>query len=196
MVWRRYDSLAKIYLRFVANMQHTCGPFGISFALLGVTLSVISLGLLTSSEAETPPLGNGWRLLRSANPSGGPDAISVDHTADVSRSDLDFAGLMLRCGTQSAEVAIVALTPFPPKAKPGVSVSANGEHSQFVAQVVPPGAQLLLPQEATTLAFGPWQRAHELAVTVTPPEQSFAGVVPIDGLSEALAALMANCAPR
>ena len=183
-------------MQFVANMQHTCGRYGISFTLLRVTLFAIGLGLSASLAAETPGLSNGWRLLRSANPSGGPDAVSVDHTADVSRSDLDFAGLMLRCGAQSAEVAIVALTPFPPQAKPTVSISANGEHSQFVAQVVPPGAQLLLPQEAAALAVGPWQHAHELVVTVTSPEQSFAGVVQIDGLSEALATLTANCAPR
>lgn len=177
-------------------MQHPCGPSGISFALLGVALCLIGFGCLTSSADETPKLDNAWRLLRSANPSGGADAISVGHTADVSRSDLDFAGLMLRCHAQSAEVAIVALTPFPPKATPSVSVAANDEHWQFIAQIVPPGAELLLPQEATALAYGPWQHAHELSVKVTSPEQSFAGVVQIDGLSEALNTLTTNCAPH
>jgi hypothetical protein len=177
-------------------MQHNCGRSGIGFALLGVAFVAFGLGLLASSAAEAPIAGNGWRLLRSANPAGGPDAISVAHTADVGRSDLEFVGLMLRCGAESAEVAIIALTPFPPKAKPSVSIGANGEDSQFVAQVVPPGAELLLPHEATALAYGPWQRAHELSVTVTSPEQSFAGIIQIDGLSGALTALTANCAPH
>ncbi len=103
---------------------------------------------------------------------------------------------MLRCGEQGPDVAIIALTPFPPRAKPNVSISAKGKNWQFVAQVVPPGAELLLPQAATTLAYGPWQHAHELSITVTSPEQSFGGLVQIDGLAEALTALTANCAPH
>ena len=182
----------------MANMQHTCGTRSENtstlLASLSVALFAFGFGLLTSSATEAPRLSSGWRLVRSANPTGGPDAISVAHTADLSRSDLDFAGLMLRCGTASADVAIIALTPFPPKAKPSVKIGANGADSQFVAQVVPPGAELLLPQEATALAYGPWQHAHELSVTVTSPEQSFAGIIQIDGLAEALTTLTANCA--
>jgi hypothetical protein len=182
----------------VANMQHRCGPHldNTLLASLGVVLVAFGLGLLTSSAAETPVRSNGWRLVRTANPAGGPDAISVAHTADIGRSDFDFAGLMLRCGGESAEVAIIALTPFPPKAKPSVRIGADGEDSQFVAQVVPPGAELLLPPEATALAYGPWRHVHELSVTVTSPEQSFAGIIQIDGLSEALTTLTANCAPH
>jgi hypothetical protein len=159
-------------------------------------LFAFGLGACPSAATEAPSLTHGWRLVRTANPTGGPDAIAVDHTADVSRSDLDFAGLILRCGEQAPEVAIIALTPFTPRAKPTVSIGANGEDWRFVAQVVPPGAELLLPREATTLAYGAWQHAHELSVTVTSPEQSFAGIVQIDGLAEALTALMANCAPH
>ena len=93
-------------------------------------------------------------------------------------------------------MAIIAFTPFTPKAKPSVSIGANGEDSRFVAQVVPPGAELLLPHEAAALPYGPWQHVHELSVTVTSPEQSFAGIIQIDGLSEALTTLTANCAPH
>jgi hypothetical protein len=180
-------------------MQHRRGLLrkNKSAVLSSLGTALLALAFLSwASATEAPNLTNGWRLVRSADPSGGPDAISVDHTADVSRSDLDFAGLMLRCGAQAPEVAIIALTPFTPRAKPNVTISANGKDWRFVAQVVPPGAELLLPQEATTLAYGPWQHAHELSITVTSPEQSFAGLVPIDGLPEALTALTANCAPH
>lgn len=184
----------------MANMQHCCGPHlnnrAAILASLGLALIALAVGLLPSRAGESPTLSNGWRFVRSADPSRGPDALAVDHTADITRSDLDFAGLMLRCGSHSPEVAIIALTPFPPKAKPSVSIAANGEHWEFVAQVMPPGAELLLPQESTALAFGPWQRARELSVTVTSPEQSFAGIVQIDGLSEALAMLAASCGPH
>jgi hypothetical protein len=181
-------------------MQHSWGTRSenksVLVRFLGCVLFAFGLGLYTSVVTEAATLTNGWRLVRIPNPGGGPEAISVDHTADVSRSDLDFAGLMLRCGEHAPEVAIIALTPFPPRANPTVSMGANGENWRFVAQVVPPGAELLLPQEATTLAYGPWQRAHELSVTVTSPDQSFSGIVEIDGLPEALIALTANCAPR
>ena len=40
-------------------------------------------------------LPGAWRLVRTSNPSGGRDAVSIMHTADIARSDVDFAGLML-----------------------------------------------------------------------------------------------------
>ena len=122
--------------------------------------------------------------------------MSMIHTADITRSDPDLAGLMLRCGEHGAEVAIVVVTPFPPRARPEVTVSADendGKEGHFTATVVSPGAELLLPAEATGLVAGPWQLTHELVVKVSSPEQSFGGVVPIDGLAAALATLVANC---
>jgi hypothetical protein len=158
------------------------------FALLGFPAAP------AFSDTQYPKLSGGWYLLRSANPRGGPDAVSVSHTADGSRSDLDLAGLMLRCGDHgAAEVVVVAVTPLPPRARPDVFIHADGKQWQFSADVVPPGAELLLPADAAILAAGPWQLVHELEVQVRSPEQSFGGVVPIDGLSDALATLKANC---
>jgi|RhiMethySRZTD1v2_1073278.scaffolds.fasta_scaffold1184765_1 hypothetical protein len=135
----------------------------------------------------------GWRLLRTPNPQGGREAISMSHTADMTRSDLDLAGMMLKCGQHGPEIVIVALTPLPPRAGPEVTISALGKEWRFAASVVPPGAELLLPGDATHLAAGPWQSAHELSVRVRSKEQSFAGIIPIDGLAAALATLSANC---
>jgi hypothetical protein len=53
-----------------------------------------------------------WRLVRTPNPRGGPDAVSVMQTPDPSRSDIDLAGLMLRCSDRGFEVLIVLLHPF------------------------------------------------------------------------------------
>lgn len=147
---------------------------------------------LTAATTGAEPI-SGWRLLRTANPRGGAEAVSMIHTADITRSDPDLAGLMLRCGEHGAEVAIVVVTPFPPRAQPDVTVGADGKEWRFTAKVVSPGAELLLPAEATGLAAGPWQLTHELVVKVTSPEQSFGGVVSIDGLAAALATLAANC---
>jgi hypothetical protein len=136
---------------------------------------------------------DGWRLLRSTNPRGGADVISMGHIADHTRSDLDLAGLMLQCGEEQPEVVIVVITPFPPHAQPSVTIGANGKEWKFEARVLSPGAELQLSAAAVVLAGGVWQAAHELTVKVTEREQSFGGVISIDGLGAALAALAANC---
>lgn len=134
-----------------------------------------------------------WRLIHAANPNSGADIISIVHTADTARSDFELAGLMLQCSERRREVVLVVVTPFPPRARPGVTIRTDSEEWRFEARVVSPGAELLLPAEATSLAAGPWQTAHELAVRVSSQEQSFGGVIPIDGLNAALATLAANC---
>ena len=160
-----------------------------------VAVSLITGLLAASAAADTqhPKLPSGWHLLRTANPRGGPDAVSMSHTADINRSDLDLAGMMLRCGENGVEVIIVVVTPFSPHARPDVSIGTASKEWRFSAHIVPPGAQLLLPAEAMRLATGPWQLAPELAVKVASQEQSFGGVIPIEGIGEAFATLVANC---
>jgi hypothetical protein len=149
-----------------------------------------------ASTADNPPNLADWHLLRSADPRGGPDAVSMMHTADTGRSDLDLAGLMLRCGEKRVDLAIVVVTPFPPRARPTVTISANGKEWQFDANVVSPGAELLLPNEAMSLVTGAWQSVHELSVRVLSPGQSVGGVIPIDGAANALSTLMTKCPAR
>ena len=137
---------------------------------------IAGLGVLAApaaADAPHPHATGGWRLMRAANPHGGADAVSMSHTADIIRSDLELAGLMLRCGETGADVVIVVVSPFPPRAHPSVTISAQGRESHFEARVLPPGAELLLPAEAAGLAAGSWQSAHELAVKVSSQEQSF-----------------------
>jgi hypothetical protein len=160
---------------------------------------LVLLGVLAAARptiplaADTQPGTGNWKLLRAANPRGGPDAISMSHTADAARSDLGLAGMMLKCGGHGAEIVVVALTPFPPRARPEVAIAALGKEWRFGASIVPPGAELLLPPDAAQLAAGPWQLAHELSVRINSDEQSFGGVIPIDGLGGALTTLLANC---
>lgn len=157
---------------------------------------VIGLSLLAGSAAADFPLAqipSGWRLLRSANPQGGADAVSIIHTADLIRSDPDLAGVMLRCADTGVDVVVVVVSPFPPTDHPSVTVAAGGKEWHFEARVVSPGAELLLPGEAADLAAGPWQSGPELAIKVASPLHSLAGIVPIDGMGAALTALTANC---
>jgi hypothetical protein len=139
-----------------------------------------------------------WPLVRTPNPAGGRDAVSVLKTADITKSDIDFAGLMLRCGGHNIEVLVVLVRPLPPRAHPRVAVTTGGKQIEFIASVVPPGAEVLLPPEATALASGPWQTAAELSVEVGAVEgddqpSPIRGVISLAGLGAALAQLQANC---
>jgi hypothetical protein len=156
------------------------------------TVAITAPNALLAAET-TGAATAGWMLLRSSDPQGGRDAVSMSHTADTVRSDFDLAGMMLKCGEHGTEVAIVALTPLPPRARPEVTISALGQEWRFPATIVPPGAELVLPRDATRMSNSVWRSAHELSIKVTTPQQSFAGVIPIDGLAGALATLSTIC---
>src|SRR5215831_14608371 len=64
-----------------------------------------------SPTASAPPTAaaQAWRLVRTRNPRGGDDAVSMMRTADISASDLEFAGAMLRCGDNGLEFLLVVI---------------------------------------------------------------------------------------
>jgi hypothetical protein len=133
--------------------------------------------------------------MRLATPHGGTHSVSISHTADITRSDPDLAGILLQCGEEGPQIVIVVVSPFPPRARPTVTIGADSREWHFETRVVSPGAELLLPAEAADLAAGPWKSAHELSVKISSQEQSFGGIITIDGLADALAALATNCSP-
>lgn len=151
-------------------------------------LNVAQNGVQGSAAAD-----DAWRLIRTPDPIGGRDAVSITRTADVSKSDLEFAGLMLRCGERSVEVLIVLVRAFPPRAHPNVKLAAGSSSVELTASVVPPEVLLLLPPDATGLATGAWQAATELVVTVEDQQGPIRGVIPLTGLGHALALLRSNC---
>lgn len=134
-----------------------------------------------------------WRLLRTINPRGGSDAISITHVADPNQSDLDLVGLMLRCADTGVEVLIVVVQPFRLQDRPSVSFNFAGKSVGFEATVVPPGMMILLPGEAGRLATGSWQSLSELAVKIDNAQVTIRGIIPISGLPSALQLLMATC---
>jgi hypothetical protein len=144
-----------------------------------------------NSKSRAASIGT-WRLVRTPNPTGGADAISIMQTADVTKSDLDLAGLMLRCGESNVETLVVLIRPFSFYAHPKVTVAAGGKIGQFVATVVPPGSALLLPADATSLAAGPWQSSPELAVEID-GDNPMRGVIPLADLGPAYQMLVTNC---
>jgi hypothetical protein len=153
---------------------------------------------LARAYVNAPPAGaslGAWRLVRTPNPRGGPEAVSVVHTAELGRSDADLAGLMLRCADQGFEVLVVLLEPFPLGAHPKVKLTAGTSTVESPATVVAPGAAIALAGEAAALAGGRWQLAGELTLDITDGERRIQGVVALTGLAGALSLLTAHC-PR
>jgi hypothetical protein len=140
-----------------------------------------------STAARSQPIGR-WRLVRTAGPEDGKETVAVMRNADLSGSDIDFAGLMFRCAKSETEVLVVLVRPLPPRSSARVSVSG----STFKGQVLPPGAAILLPPGAATLART-WQSQKSVRIEVAAESQTIKGVVAMDGFDLAIRTLTANC---
>jgi hypothetical protein len=162
----------------------------------GARLRCYEEAIPNRSDKQQPSDAGTWRLVRTPNPTGGADAISIIQTADISRSDLDLAGLMIRCAETTTEVLIVLVRPFPPRAHPEVTIGAGSKHLDFTASVAAPGLMLLLPPEANALAAGPWQTEPELRIEIADERAPIHGVVPLTGLGAALRQLRLTCASK
>jgi hypothetical protein len=134
-----------------------------------------------------------WKLVRSPDPRGGPDAVAIMHTADVSRSDPDFAGVMLRCAQDGFEVLVIVIEPRPPRARPRVRLGAPGEEASYEATIAPPFTALLMPKEAASLERS---TTPELSIELNGETTAVHGFVPLAGLRPALDGLKASCSPR
>lgn len=146
-----------------------------------------------AATISTPSMGK-WRLVRTPHPQGGKDAVSIMHPAELSGSDPDFAGLMLRCGEADVEVLIAVINPYPLRAHPHVTVQDEASSHAFDSSVAPPGALVLLPPEATALARSTWLSAPQITAAVEDGDHAaIKGTVRLDGLKTALGTLVANC---
>src|SRR6516162_9030326 len=130
--------------------------------------------------------GGTWRLVRTANPRGGPDAVSVMQTADATRSDIDLVGLTLRCSDTGFDVLVVFLKPFPPRRHPKVKLTTAGATVHLEATVVSPGAAISLPAEAAMLVKRSGQSSSELAIEVEDDGNATRGIISLAGLGPAL----------
>jgi hypothetical protein len=161
-----------------------------------VVLSLIAIGgvgAALATDQKNQMSSDGWRLIRTKSPGGGTEKVSINHLADITRSDLDLAGLAFRCGEAGLDAVLVVVPPFPPHTPVQATIETSHDHWQFDARVVAPGAELLLPPDAMVLAPGPWSAAGEIAVKVASPERSFSGFIRTDGVGQALTTLAANC---
>jgi hypothetical protein len=137
-----------------------------------------------------------WRLIRTPDPRGGPDAVAILRAADTTQSDPDLAGLMIRCHEkQPLEVQLALVRPFPPRSMRNVVLGSGAKQSLLRAETSQASTALILPIDATEFTIGAWQGLKELTVIINDPVSDIHGVIPLDGLAPALAQLAASCPP-
>lgn len=141
------------------------------------------------------PLQDGWRLVETRDPRGGPETVSVLHASETAKSDANFAGLTFRCGPSGIETLLILLEPLVRGSTYGVLAKGGSTETQFEAKALQGGEVLLLPPSATEVAHGSWQGVPELSVDIASPTPIH-GSVPLSGLSGALSALSQSCPAR
>ena len=142
--------------------------------------------------AASSQLVGGWHFVRTRDPHGAGEAVSIMHTADTSRSGPDLAGLTIRCAKGDTEILIVLMQSFPLRAKPTVVIGQANQESRFKATVAAPGTAILLPRDAASLVRS-WYAQNALFVRVAEDQDTIQGVVPLEGLETAFKVLVANC---
>jgi hypothetical protein len=144
------------------------------------------------AASQTSQLPGGWRLVKTPDPRGGPQAVSVLHTADTGKSDANFAGLTFRCSQDGIEALLILLQPLARGSQYAVRIKSGSVETLLEARALQAGEVLLLPPSATVQANGPWQTAPELLVDIAAPSPIH-GAVPLNGLSGALSVLSQSC---
>ena len=114
-------------------------------------------------------------------------------TFDTLKSDLDLAGLTIRCHEGGTEVLIVQIRSFSLRARPQVALGKLGNETKFEATVAPPGTAVLLPMDGESLVRGPWKGLSDLSIRINDGKSVIHGVVALEGLPAAFKVLEANC---
>ena len=154
----------------------------------------IPQGLLFDSQTtqSSRPIAGKWRLVHTPNPKGGQDVISIMATAELSNSDIGFAGLDLRCADHGFEILVFLIRPLAPRARPAISI--NGQ--TFQGSVVSPGTAILLPRATSALAKEQWQSLPSLSIDVKDNGTKTHGLVSLVGFNTALQTLVDTCLIR
>ncbi|WP_051389893.1 hypothetical protein [Bradyrhizobium sp. Ec3.3] len=135
-----------------------------------------------------------WKFTRTQGTKDGESFAAIMKTADTTQSDLDFAGLIVRCAPKGKiDVLIALIRPFPPRSRPEVTIAAGGSSLTFEASMAGAGTAVLLPDEVSAFAAGKWQTTPSLAIRVKENDSEIKGVIALGGLREAYASLVANC---
>lgn len=156
-----------------------------------------SPGSISGSQTgpSSIPVAGKWRLVRTPDPRAGregKDVVSIMATAELSGSDIDFAGLDLRCADQDFDILIFLISPLPPQAQPAITINSTN----FQGSVVLPGTAILLPRTVSALAQEQWHSLPSLSIEVDNDGTKTHGLVSLDGFNTALQTLMGTCSTR
>jgi hypothetical protein len=172
----------------------------ISLTALGVWIAMLLPCPGIAAEGQSPAseqtlsieLAEGWQLIRSRNPEGGNDAVSIVRAADTSRSDLELVGLMVRCGEKEAQVLVAVLSALPASSRPLVRFGIPADQADFQATIAAPGTLVLLPDDATKMLSERWQ-SKDLLVRIDNSGSVISGLIKLAGFSAAFDKLKSAC---
>jgi hypothetical protein len=146
----------------------------------------------SQSAPSSVPVAGKWRLVRTPTPREGREIISIMATAELSGSDIDFAGLDLRCADQDFDILIFLISPLPLQARPAIAINSK----KFQGSVVSPGTAILLPRTASALAQEQWRSLPSLSIEVEDDGTKTHGLISLEGFNTALQTLMGTCSTR
>jgi hypothetical protein len=146
--------------------------------------------------SQSTTLTDGWRLVKSRNPSGGGEIVSVMHAVDTAKSDVGLAGMSLRCGAIGPEVILILLDPVQTTGRLPVTLKTGSIKTQFEASVLQDGRAILLPLAATAVSNAAKRGTTEISITVDTQPQTINGIVPLTGLLSALNSLSVHCSGK
>jgi hypothetical protein len=143
-------------------------------------------------RAELP---SGWHLSGTQDANSGASLFSLMHAADFRKSDLNFAGIVLRCASGPIEVLLAVIEPYPPRARVNVTLKLDETPElSFVGNVVPPGAMIRLPPEGAAYLSQRIHSVRELRVQLFYEKKlETKGAVDLVGFSDAIDSLKSKC---
>lgn len=162
-------------------------PFAILCAMPGAAAG--------APEGEAEAQG-GWHLVPADLGAAKKGSAAILHTADFERSDPRLAGLMLRCAPQGIEAVIVVVEPFPPHAQPKILMRTPEQSSHFTGSVIPTGAGIRLPGEATALVKSGGTKEQDVEIKVSESGAEMSGTIALSGLPKALEWLGRECVQK
>src|SRR5262245_39076503 len=105
-----------MHYRRTKTKLHVCVVIA-SLALL------VGLSPIQKSKAQSE-MGS-WRFVRLPSTPDTTSAVAIMHAPELSSSDLNFAGLMLRCSKNNLQVMIALVEPFPPRSQTQVTIASG-----------------------------------------------------------------------
>jgi len=153
--------------------------------------ALVEFSPIQKSKAQSDM--GGWRFVRSPSTPDTTGAVAIMHAPELSSSDLNFAGIMLRCSKNNLQVMIALVEPLPPRSQTQVTIATGERETKLTGAVIGPGLAILLAPEASTLAESSWHSLDRISIVVEQGDTRFKGSVALTGLPTALQKLRENC---